>query len=134
MALQIPFDDRTDTEALPAAYARIVELALNDADLVGRVTVAVYRSAEARKAGRAPVGHLGFAIPTQAIPEQPEQRDLRGHVTRPAVPRFPGYAELMDAALLPQGTPAGTPLRDLLKGFVYSLLKTRPEFAGALDV
>lgn len=134
MALKIRFADPTDVEPLTEAYARIVEIALNDADQVGRVVVAVYRNDTARKAKSQAVGHLGFSIPSQPIDAQAEIRDVQGNVVRPAVPRFPSYAELMTAAALPDGAKPGQALRDHLKAFLYVFLKTRPEFADSKDV
>jgi hypothetical protein len=126
MALQIRFLPPTDLTPLPAAYARIVLLALDDSAQTGRVGFAVYRSKAEADGGCQPVGQYQFTLPPQAIPEQ---RDARGNVTAPA---FPAYAAVVAIPLPAEA--AGLPVGEVVKMLLYTFFKTRPEFAGAEDV
>lgn len=146
MALQKDFSSPYSTSLLPNAYYRIVETNLNYADEVGQITVNVYESKAARDAGKLPVGTVAIPLTKTGKPatdaegnaliaqEDGTFKNAAGETIVPTYVGFPGFATLVDNAVVPPDTPAGTKIFDIAKAMIYSLLKTQPEFNGAVDI
>jgi hypothetical protein len=61
-------------------------------------------------------------------------QNANGDTVVPTTPPFPSFDQVMAMAVVTKDDVAGTPVFDLGKKYLYALVKSRPEFAGAKDV
>lgn len=100
MALQIALDKPETGESYPMAYHRVTQVQYN-AGSHASVIVSIYKDAEARNAGKQPVGNASYVA---------RDGDFEAYF---------GIGAMERSNLIKQA---------------YTLLKTKPAFAGAKDV
>ena len=131
MALQLDYPDPTGVDDIQV-YARVVEINLNFADEVGRITVNIYRNKASRDAGKPPIDQVAFALSKTGTPEVPELKDDNDEITQHGRPGIPPFAELITKAK--SSNRGGVLIFDAAKAMVYDFLKTQLQFQGAADV
>lgn len=145
MALQKEYKSPYSAMPVEEAYFRIVETNLNFAESRGSMTVHVYENKMARDAGKLPFASLHFTLTKDGAPAMDANgnvlvkeghlyKNKNGEVVTPYIYEFPPFDALIDAVQTAEDTPVGTKAFDMAKSMLYVLLKTRPEFAGAVDV
>jgi hypothetical protein len=115
MALQINHTSLTDGSQAPAAYARIDDSSSQLGAGVFSINVSVYYNQAAFAAKLAPI----YTYPTFLLSPAELGADN------------PGFVQALRAQL--QGGTVHAP-RDAFLASMYLVLKSRPEFAGAVDV